>query len=97
MRLNYFGQGNSANNVEIPGGRIQTGTQANTDMDGEIALSAGTQAVYNLVVTTWFIRNVLSHRNLISEQIASGYRMREYRLLPYIRQVPSRDHFLMFA
>ncbi len=40
LQMNYFGLNNSANNVQINGGRLQTGTQSNTDMDGELVLAA---------------------------------------------------------
>jgi pectate lyase-like protein len=47
FQLNYFGPGNSANNVQINGGRLQTGTQGNTDMNGELTLAAGTSTSYS--------------------------------------------------
>ena len=46
VRLNFFGLGNSANNVEISGGRIQTGTEENTDMAGELSISSSTSVSY---------------------------------------------------
>ncbi len=42
LQLNFFGLGNSANNVQVNGGRLQTGTDGNTDMNGELSLSAST-------------------------------------------------------
>jgi hypothetical protein len=47
FQLNYFGSGNSANNVQINGGRLQTGTQSNTDMNGELSLAAATSTSYS--------------------------------------------------
>lgn len=47
LQMNFFGLGNSANNVQVNGGRIQTGTQDNTDMNGELALAAAKSATYS--------------------------------------------------
>lgn len=47
LQLNFFGVGNSANNVQINGGRLQTGTQSNSDMDGELNLAASKSASYS--------------------------------------------------
>lgn len=47
LQMNFFGVGNSANNVQINGGRIQTGTQSNSDMDGELNLAASKSASYS--------------------------------------------------
>ncbi len=47
LQMNFFGLGNSANNVQINGGRIQTGSQSNTDMNGELSLSASNSATYS--------------------------------------------------
>ncbi|HEX4165615.1 MAG TPA: glycosyl hydrolase family 28-related protein [Bryobacteraceae bacterium] len=47
LQMNFFGLGNSGNNVQVPGGRIQTGVQTNTDMNGELTLNAATSATYN--------------------------------------------------
>lgn len=47
LQMNYFGLGNSANNVQINGGRLQTGSQSNTDMDGELTLSSSKTAAYS--------------------------------------------------
>ena len=47
IQMNFFGLNNSANNVTIPGGRIQTGIQSNTDMNGELSLSAAKSASYS--------------------------------------------------
>ena len=48
LQLNYFGNGNSANNVQIPGGRIQTGTDQNTDLDGELTITSSISINYSL-------------------------------------------------
>jgi hypothetical protein len=48
LQMNFFGPGNSANNVTVPGGRIQTGTGSNTDMNGELNLTSATTASYSL-------------------------------------------------
>ena len=42
LQMNFFGPGDSGNNVQIPGGRLQTGTEDNTDMVGELIISATT-------------------------------------------------------
>ncbi|MDQ2842694.1 MAG: hypothetical protein M3Y72_16975 [Acidobacteriota bacterium] len=47
LQLNFLGLGNSSNNVQINGGRLQTGTQTNSDMDGELAISAASSASYS--------------------------------------------------
>ncbi len=47
LQLNFFGLGNSANNVQINGGRIQTGTESNTDLDGELAIYSFKSATYS--------------------------------------------------
>lgn len=47
LQMNFFGLGNSANNVQISGGRLQTGSQSNTDMDGELTLSSSKTAAYS--------------------------------------------------
>ncbi len=47
LQMNFFGLGNSANNVQVNGGRIQTGTQSNTDMNGELAVNSGTTGTYS--------------------------------------------------
>jgi hypothetical protein len=46
LQMNFFGLGNSANNVQVNGGRLQTGTTGNTDMNGELALSSSKTATY---------------------------------------------------
>ncbi len=46
LQMNFFGLGNSANNVELPGGRLQTGVQTNTDLDGELTLNAARTVTY---------------------------------------------------
>jgi hypothetical protein len=46
LRLNFFGPGNSANNVEVSGGRLQTGTEQNTDLVGELSISSSTSVSY---------------------------------------------------
>ena len=46
LQMNFFGLGNSANNVELPGGRLQTGVQSNTDLDGELTLNAARTVTY---------------------------------------------------
>jgi hypothetical protein len=46
LQMNFFGLGNSANNVQVNGGRLQTGTTSNTDMNGELALSSSKTATY---------------------------------------------------
>ena len=46
LQLNYFGLNNSANSVQLNEGRLQTGTQSNTDMNGELALSSAGSVSY---------------------------------------------------
>ena len=48
LQMNFFGTGNSANNVQISGGRLQTGSQSNTDMNGELTLASSKSATYPL-------------------------------------------------
>ena len=45
MQMNYFGQNNPSNNVTI-GSRLQTGSQSNTDLSGELTLSAVSSVTY---------------------------------------------------
>lgn len=47
LQMNFYGLDNSANNVQIGVGRLQTGTAGNTDMNGEFALSSATSASYS--------------------------------------------------
>jgi hypothetical protein len=47
LQMNFYGLDNSANNVQIGVGRLQTGTAGNTDMNGEFTLSSATSASYS--------------------------------------------------
>jgi hypothetical protein len=47
LQMNFSGPGDPRNNVQIPGGRIQTGTQSNTDMVGELSLTSSTAGTYS--------------------------------------------------
>jgi len=46
LQMNWFGAGNSANNITMPYGRLQTGTSGNTDLAGEFTISAAKTATY---------------------------------------------------
>jgi hypothetical protein len=47
LQLNYYGTNNPGNNVTISGGRLQTGTQNNTDLTGELAFASSNSITYN--------------------------------------------------
>jgi hypothetical protein len=46
LRLNFFGTDSNANNVEVPGGRIQTGIADNTDLVGEVQFDSAAAVDY---------------------------------------------------
>lgn len=46
LQLNYLGVGNSGNNVQVNAGRLLSGTASNTDLSGELSLSAAQTASY---------------------------------------------------
>jgi hypothetical protein len=46
LQMNWFGAGNSANNITMPYGRLQTGASGNTDLAGEFTITAAKTATY---------------------------------------------------
>jgi hypothetical protein len=46
LQLNYLGVGNAGNNVQVNAGRLLSGTSSNTDLSGELSLSAAQTTSY---------------------------------------------------